>query len=103
MDKRTLLCNRTRCHQTNRNRREVEIAKTGKRDYIVPILAGVVTIGFFGLLALMFYSVVPIENRQIIDIMIGSLGTAWITIVGYYFGSSMGSQKKDETIQGLSK
>lgn len=65
---------------------------------ILPILAVVITIGFFGLLAYMFKYTVPKENERILDIMLGSLSTAWISVVGFFFGSSLSSHNKDKTI-----
>jgi membrane-bound ClpP family serine protease len=66
------------------------------RSWIPGILALVVTIGFFGILiGLMSGKVVAGAE---IEIMLGSLGTAWTGIVGFYFGSSASSQKKDELI-----
>lgn len=58
------------------------------KDRIPAILAIGITLGFFGLLATMIFVPMPAQSEKIIDIMVGSLGTAWISVVSYYFGSS---------------
>lgn len=63
-------------------------------DRTPAFLAAGVTAGFFGILLLMALHTLPAENRDLMNIIIGSLGTAWISIIGYYFGSS-----KDSTNQ----
>jgi hypothetical protein len=70
-----------------------------KTSDITPrILAGAITIGFFGILGYMLkYDVAP-ANRDILNVMLGSLGTAWVAVVTYYFGSSSSSSEKTEMI-----
>ena len=68
------------------------------KDKIPAILAIGVTIGFFGLLAYMLKFDVPPANKDILNIMLGSLGTAWVSIIAYYFGSSSGSDKKTDLL-----
>ena len=91
----------------NARDREVAIANSDKAPLLtkltLPILAIAVTLGFFGLLAYMLKYDVPQSNKSLLDIMLGSLGTAWISIVGYYFGSSKGSDDKNKIIDNLSK
>lgn len=65
------------------------------RSMMPPILAGVVTVGFFGIMVLMFFNQIDSNNPAIL-MMLGSLGTAWTGIIAYYFGSSAGSQAKTE-------
>jgi hypothetical protein len=64
------------------------------RDRIPGILALSVTGGFFSLLFLMIFRPIPVANGDLMKVMLGSLGTAWILITGYYFGSSAGSADK---------
>jgi hypothetical protein len=67
------------------------------KSNVPPMLAGIVTLGFFGILGLMIFdkSLVPSEPLLV---MLGSLGTAWTMIIGFYFGSSHGSQAKDQLL-----
>jgi hypothetical protein len=73
--------------------REVQL-----KDLTPRVLAYGVTLGFFGLLGYMLKYDVPPANKDILNIMLGALGGAWVSIIGYYFGSSASSKAKDETI-----
>ena len=64
------------------------------KDKTPPVLAGLITLGFFGLLYILSFHAVPLETMDIIKIMTGVLGTAFISVITYYFGSSHGSAKK---------
>lgn len=68
---------------------------SNREDNTPKFLAYIVTLGFFSLLVLHTYTVIPTESANIMNIMIGSLGTAWVSIINYYFGSSLGSRIKD--------
>ena len=61
---------------------------------IPPVLAVLVTLGFFGILIFMVLSG-DYRPTEPLLVMLGSLGTAWTMIIGFYFGSSHGSQRKD--------
>jgi hypothetical protein len=67
------------------------------RSLVPPALAGIVTIGFFGILGMMLFGKVDANNPAIL-MMLGSLGTAWTGIIAYYFGSSAGSQAKTDLL-----
>lgn len=66
------------------------------KDATPMLLAIFVTLGFFGLLGFMAVKTVPAENAAILNTMLGSLGTGWLAILYYYFGSSRGSDRKTE-------
>lgn len=77
--------------QDTANAREMQI-KT--ESLVPPALAVLVTLGFFGILIFMVLSV-EYKPTEPLLVMLGSLGTAWTMIIGFYFGSSHGSQRKD--------
>lgn len=68
------------------------------KDWTPQILAFAVTGGFFGMLAVMSWHQIPDGSVKVMDVMLGSLGTAWIGIVSYYFGSSSGSAAKTKIL-----
>jgi len=82
---------------------EVEDRKSARemqattRSIVPPALAAIITIGFFGILAMMMFGNVDGTNPPIL-MMLGSLSTAWTGIVAYYFGSSAGSQAKTDLL-----
>jgi hypothetical protein len=70
--------------------------QSATHSWIPPFLAVGITFGFFGILyALMSDRVTKSDELMI---MLGSLSTAWTGVIAFYFGSSAGSQKKDELI-----
>lgn len=70
--------------------------KLALNDSTPRVLAYLITFGFFGMLLVINF--LPEANQSILNIMIGSLGTAWVSIVNYYFGSSLGSRNKNELL-----
>jgi hypothetical protein len=58
------------------------------KDWVPGVLAVSLTFGFFGLLGWLVAHEPPPGSRDILNIMLGSLGTGWITMLAYYFGSS---------------
>ena len=76
-----------------RSAREMQI-KT--QSWIPGLMAIVVTIGFFGILVGLMTE--HFKTSDALMLMLGSLGTAWTGIIAFYFGSSAGSQRKDELL-----
>lgn len=60
------------------------------KDKIPAVLAIGVTVGFFSLLFYLLKWAPPTDNKDVLNIMLGSLGTAWISVISYYFGASSG-------------
>jgi len=63
------------------------------------VLGGVIVIGFFVLLALLIYTAIPSENKDILNLVIGALIGSFTSVVGYYYGSSLGSHEKNELLK----
>ncbi len=77
------------------NAREREVQT---RDNVPALLATLLTLGFFGILSAMMFFPIEKEAGQVVDVMLGALGTAWISCITYYFGSSHGSQAKNQLL-----
>ena len=78
-------------YKDTENARAMQIAT---KSNIPPILAIIVTVGFFGILGFLILNS-QYKPTEPLLVMLGSLGTAWTMIIGFYFGSSHGSQNKD--------
>lgn len=76
--------------------REVQV-----KDLTPSILAYSITFGFFGVLLLMMFYEIPISAKDVLYVMLGSLGTAWTGVIAYYFGSSNSSSSKQSLIERM--
>ena len=79
------------------DRKSARDMQAATRSLMPPLLAGSVTVGFFGIMGMMFNGQVDSSNPAIL-MMLRSLGTAWTGIISYYFGSSAGSQAKTDLL-----
>ena len=70
-------------------------------DKTPAILAYLLTLMFGLALAALFFLPIPEQNKAVIYLMIGSLGTAWIGAMVYYHGSTSGSAKKNKLLAGM--
>lgn len=85
-----------------KDRESARSREVAVRDRVPGRLMYLMTSGFFGLLGLMCFLVLPVENKEALSIMLGSLGSAWLAGVFYYFGTSSGSVRKTEIMGDLS-
>lgn len=63
------------------------------------LLGAVIVVGFFLLLYFLVYQQVPIENKDILNIVVGALIGSFTTVVGYFYGSSKSSADKNELLK----
>ena len=68
------------------------------KDYFQYILGGLIVVGFFVLLYMLAAKEVPDPNKDLLNLVVGALIGSFATVVGYFYGSSSSSAKKDEVI-----
>ena len=61
-------------------------------------LGATIVISFF---AVLIFLIVKGDNPDAVNIMLGALTSALSMVVGYFFGSSMSSAKKDDAINTM--
>jgi len=70
------------------------------KDDTPKILAYLLTFGFFGTLTFLMLGDIPKDSKDVLLIMVGSLGAAWTGMIAYYYGSSIGSKMKTHLLGG---
>ena len=75
------------------DRKSARDMQSTTRSIVPPVLALLVTLGFFGILIGLMTK--TFSTSDALMLMLGSLGTAWTGIIAFYFGSSASSQNKD--------
>ena len=75
------------------DRKSARDMQTTTKSFIPPLLALIITLGFFGILVGMMTG--KVTSSDALMLLLGSLGTAWTGVISFYFGSSASSQNKD--------
>lgn len=75
--------------------RKMQVATSSRMP---ALLACVVTVGFFGVLAYLIKWGKPDAGGDALMLLLGSLGTAWTGMVSFYFGTTSGSARKTELL-----
>ncbi len=70
---------------------------------IQPILALLVTTGYFSLMFYLLKWGYPSENKDALNALLGVLTTIWTLQMNYFFGSTSSNKAKDDTISEIAK
>ena len=81
--------------QDDDDRASARTRETTLKDRTPAILAYALTAGLFGFITLLILKTLPPGSEQPLNLTLGSMATAWVAMISYYFGSSRGSQAKD--------
>lgn len=66
------------------------------------VLASIVMLMFFTMMIVLSFHEVPDKNKDLIDTLLGILGsTGFAGVVAFFFGTSASSMAKDTTIRSL--
>ncbi len=80
------------------NARSMEVST---HDSTPKYLAYLITFGFFATLGYLIVYGKPQTGGDVMLVMVGALGTAWASIVSFYYGSSAGSAAKTDVINRI--
>jgi len=79
------------------DRKSARSMQSETKSNVPAILSYAITIGFFGILGAIMLDYAK-DNNQPLLIMLGSLGTAWVSVVSFWFGSTNASHVKDDML-----
>jgi hypothetical protein len=75
---------------------------TENKNYLVAFLVIAIVAGYFGSIALITFSQVTDSRLAQVIGLVTAVQNAFMIVIGYYFGSSSGSQKKTDLLNELS-
>jgi len=81
--------------RTSARQRESNLAAAGMRDWFQYVVGGFGLAVFGAIVYTLIFKVVPEPNREMFIHLLGIVEGVVISIFSYYFGSSLGSKRKD--------
>lgn len=71
------------------------------RDWTPSALGLTIILGFFGIMIGMMFVDLPAGSETVLNVLLGALGAMTVQVGNYFFGSSAGSARKNDTIEKL--
>ena len=84
----------------NEDRGNARARQIAVRDKIPAIGFVVINAGFFAIVGLLTFHDLPAGIKDVVFMLLGALVAAWKDVYGYFYGSSIGSDKKTELLAG---
>jgi len=84
--------------QSARQRQVASEKATGKRDVNLYFLAWLQMLGFFTLMAVMFFQAVPKDSSGVVFMLFGALAAGYGQVMQYFFGSSKSDADKNKAM-----
>ena len=78
----------------NADRASARNLQATTKSWVPAALALTITAGFFSVVAFMLLRAIPQSGHDALMLILGSLASAWVSVVAFYFGSSKGSADK---------
>lgn len=72
----------------------MEIVDKKTKDIYMYVMGAVIVISILVLLGMLIIYRIPPENKDLLNIVIGAMLAGFTTVIGYFFGSSLGSADK---------
>lgn len=85
--------------RSNARNREIEMAKTGKQDWLMYV-TGIVALGAFSLMVYAVIFIDEIQENTMFHQLMGIIEGVVLTIFAYYFGTSKSSNDKTRYLTG---
>lgn len=91
--------------RANARAKEIAISNSAQAPLLVKVVPAVLSLGvvamcFVVFLVLMFVDI-NAENKDVVVYVLGALNSAMTMVLGYHFGSSLGSKSKDAAMAGI--
>ena len=80
------------------DRSDARTMQSTLKSNVPAILTILITIGYFGILGGMLSGYFKTSESQALMILLGSLTTAWVSVISFWFGSTAGSSRKTELL-----
>lgn len=90
----------------NARQQTVDLAKAGSSISWGPVmLSAIVTIGFFAVMALLFWVTVDLPPNifQLLTVLFGALIPAFSQVCNYWLGSSSGSKRSGDAVRAIAE
>lgn len=78
--------------------REAQIAGAGGSDILFKTVGWGITLCFIAVVGAAIFNWIPEDNQRLFDMAFGAVVAAFTQVIGYYFGSSLGSKQKSQLL-----